>query len=267
MTGTLLTDVEAIDSARHPAVTRISDVLRSRSSRPRTLLIDDEENIAAAIAAGIRILAIYATGDRVDAARRLRCDAPAAALYALDEEIARSVFRQDKRARVFALASAPKPSAWRDLAAAEGDVLVLDGVRIAGNIGAIVRSARAFDAAGIVLVDSGLSSVFDRRLIRASRGLVFAIPALTATRSELEAFLRSERMPLVSLTAEADAPLRAISRVEGRIAILMGSERTGASHALAGRAERRYAVPMTPGVDSLNVSVAAGIALYERWRG
>lgn len=272
MTGTILTPataasvarVEVIDSVRHPAATRIADVLRSRSSRPRTLLIDDEENIVAAIAAGIRVFAIYATSDWFEAARQLQHDA--AALYVVDEEVVQWAFRGDKRSRVFALARAPRPSTWRDLAAADGDVLVLDGLRIAGNIGAIVRSACAFDAAGVVLIDSDLVSVFDRRLIRASRGLVFTIPVLAATRPGLEAFLRSERMPLVSLTAEADAPLSAISHVEGRIAILMGSERAGASPDLAGRAERRCRVPMAPGVESLNVSVAAGIALYERRR-
>lgn len=147
-----------------------------------------------------------------------------------------------------------------------GDLLVLDGVRIPDNIGAILRSACAFGAAGVVLLDSGLTSVYDRRLIPACRGLLFTLPVLTATHSELTEFLRDERIPLAAMAADADDPLDAIGRVPGRLAILMGSERNGPSDVVANDATLRCAVPMLPGVESLNVSVAAGIALHERQR-
>ncbi|QZY51527.1 TrmH family RNA methyltransferase [Leucobacter tenebrionis] len=273
MTGTLL-DASAtngastgiIENLRHPAVRRITDVLRSQTARPRTILIDDEENIAQALRAGLRLLALYATAGYAEAARRLQQGIPSISLHVLGDEVARSVFGREKAARLFALAQAPAPTSWRDLSTRRGDVLVLDGVRIAGNIGAILRSARAFDTAGIVLIDSGLTTVYDRRLIRASRGLVFTIPALITTRTELARFLRAERIPLASLSADAGTSLETISRLRGRIAVLLGSERAGASGELTSIATHRYAVPMSPDVESLNVSVAAGIALYERQR-
>ncbi|MDR6866993.1 TrmH family RNA methyltransferase [Microbacterium resistens] len=254
-----------IDSVRHPAVRRVADVLRTVSAHPRTLLIDDEENIEQAIAAGVSIDALYATPGMADVAEQLR-ERAGAALHIVADDVTKALFKAEKRTRVFALAKAPRPAAWQDVAARRGDIVVLDGVRIAGNIGAIIRSACAFDAAGVVLLDSGLTTAFDRRLIRASRGLTFAIPLLLATGAELAAFLREQGIPLASLAADADSPLRTIGEVDGRLAILMGSERTGASEELDGMAGRRYSVPMMPGVESLNVSVAAGIALYERRR-
>lgn len=184
----------------------------------------------------------------------------------LGGQVLRSLFAGEKHSRVFALARAPKQASWSDLAARQGDLLVLDGVRIAGNIGAIIRSACAFNITGIILLNSDMQTIYDRRLIRASRGLLFTIPILTATHSEFESFLASEQIPLASITSEAAAPLSEIHRVSGRLAMLMGSERNGASTALESAAAHRFAVPMMPGVESLNVSVATGLALYERQR-
>ncbi|WP_424935216.1 MULTISPECIES: TrmH family RNA methyltransferase [Bacteria] len=256
-----------IDDPRHPLVRRVADVLRSAVSRPRTLIVDDEENIAQALASGVQLDALYAVpGVAAAEAEGLRARTPSTPLHLVADGVMRSLFKTEKRARLFALARAPRPTTWQDVAARDGDVVVLDGVRIAGNIGAIIRSARAFDAAGIVLVDSGLTTVFDRRLIRASRGLTFSIPILLATGAELAGHLRAAGIPLVGLAADGAAPLPAIAEAPERIALLMGSERTGASPELDALAERRYRVPMSEGVESLNVSVAAGIALYERSR-
>lgn len=255
-----------IDNLRHPAVQRVADVLRSRAQKPRTILIDDEENIAQAIRAGVELIAVYASADRHDDARGAQASGAAPDLHVLSREVLRDLFASEKHSRMFALARAPKPASWRDLATAHGDLLVLDGVRIPGNIGAMLRSACAFGAAGVVLLDSGLTSIYDRRLIRASRGLLFTLPVLTATSPDLTGFLRDAQIPLVAMSAGAGEPLDAINRVTARLAILMGSERAGPSEELTDQATYGYAVPMTPGVESLNVSVAAGIVLYERHR-
>lgn len=257
---------DVIDSPHHPAAARVADVLRSRSSRPRTLVIDDEENIAQAIRAKVTIIAVCTSVSELDDALGLQKKAPSADVHVFTDEVMSSLFGHERRSRVFALAHAPRPASWRDIADAPGDLVVLDAVKIAGNIGAIIRSSCAFGAAGVVLVDSGITSIYDRRLIRASRGLLFSIPVLLATASEVETFLRAERMLLASMTADATSPLTAIAATAERVAILMGSERRGASDALTAIAGQRYAVPMAPGVESLNVSVAAAIALYERRR-
>jgi len=69
----------------------------------------------------------------------------------------------------------------------------------------------------MIRLDSGLSTIYDRRLIRAGRGLSFTIPILIAARIELDAFLLAEGMPLAVMTADADAPLGTIGRVAGLI--------------------------------------------------
>src|SRR5699024_3645568 len=122
------------------------------------------------------------------------------------------LFGDRKCSRVFALARAPRRPKLRDLNGTKGDIIILDGVRIDGNIGAITRTACALDAAGVVLIDSGLRTTLDRRLIRASRGLVFAPPVILATRAECIEFIGQERITLATLSADAVDPLRSICR-------------------------------------------------------
>ncbi|MFE6733487.1 TrmH family RNA methyltransferase [Microbacterium sp. NPDC057650] len=253
-----------IDDQGHPALRRVADVLRSRAATPRTLLLDDADSIDQAALSGVRVESIYSTPKHAEEATGLRDRMSGADQFIVAEDTMRSLLPRDNASRVLALARAPRPARWADLAAASGDVLVLDGVRITGNVGAIIRSASALGASGVVLVDSGLGTAFDRRLVRASRGLVFALPTLLADRDDVVSFLSTTRMPLLGLAADAQAPLEHISRRYGRAAILLGSERFGPSEQLEAAVAARYSIPMEPGVESLNVSVAAALALYER---
>lgn len=260
-------DAEAvIERVSDPLARRVGDVLRAGNRARRAILIDDEENVLQAMRSGIRVEAIVlsrdvrALGPELAGAAR----AHGARIRRIDEAVTAALFGRGKRARVFALAACPRKHTLDDIAARPGDILVLDGVRLAGNIGALTRSAAALGAAGIVLIDSGMTSVYDRRLIRASRGLVFALPVVLAAPADLPGFLDRAGAGLVGLAATADVPLAELARMPGRVALLLGGERCGASRELEALAERRLAVPMSPGVESLNVSVAGALALYER---
>ncbi|MCP2169251.1 TrmH family RNA methyltransferase [Goodfellowiella coeruleoviolacea] len=264
-TGAVVHDV--IDSPHHPVARRVKDVLRSRSAKPRTVVIDDLENIEQALRSGIRLDSLYLTEglppeSLADAAVGCR----GLPTFTLSRAVAGDLFGEEKRTRVFALAHAPRPTALADLSRRAGDIVVLDGVRLMGNIGAITRTVMALGAAGLVLLESGLRTVLDRRLIRASRGLVFSVPLVLATRGEFARYAAHGRLTLATLTAEADEPLHSIQEVPGRVAVILGSERHGVSAELDALAAHRYAIAMSPEVESLNVSVSAAIALYERSR-
>ncbi|HIY65198.1 MAG TPA: NshR/TsnR family 23S rRNA methyltransferase [Candidatus Agrococcus pullicola] len=258
-------DSRVVDSARHPVARRIADVLRTKSARPKVCIIDDFENIEQAVRGGVELDSLYATasaqGSMLRELHGVGSDVPR---YVLDDGVAANLFGGQKRSRMFALARAPKPAGLRDLLRASGDILVLDGVRMLGNVGAITRTARAFGAAGVVVLESGLSTALDRRLIRASRGLVFTIPVVLATRERFIHFNEQERLSLAQFCADAPDSLHDIGRVRERLALVLGSERDGVSEEIGSLTTRRYAIPMEPGVESLNVSVAAGIALHAR---
>jgi TrmH family RNA methyltransferase len=259
------TRAAAIDSATHPIARRIADVLRNRTPRPSIFVLDDLENIEQAIDCGVEIDSLYlSTSADPSTFLGITADVPH---HVLDDSVTRALLGEQKRSRVFALARAPRRSSLRDLTGTTGDIIILDGVRIVGNIGAITRTACALGAAGVVLVDSGLRTVWDRRLIRASRGLVFAIPVVLTTRAQCAEFIRQGQIVLAALSADAVEPLSSIRAAPERLALAMGSEREGVSRELRALTTYRYSIPMASKVESLNVSVTAGLALFEHGTG
>ena len=72
---------------------------------------------------------------------------------------------------------------------------------------------------------------------------------------------------LVLTTAADGEPLGKRTRADHPVALVLGNEGAGVGAALSAAAHRRVAIPLAPGVESLNVAVAAGILLYEVARG
>jgi RNA methyltransferase, TrmH family len=140
-----------------------------------------------------------------------------------------------------------------------GDLSVyLHGVRDPGNIGTIIRSAHAF-ADGPVVLGPGCADPFSPKAVRASMGSIFARPPCRATFSEL---------PGTTIALVPDAPLTVSEAgAEPPASLCLGSERHGLPRDLVAAAEVVARIPIRrDGPDSLNVAMAATVALYERNR-
>jgi len=144
------------------------------------------------------------------------------------------------------------------LAASRATALLLDGVQDPGNVGAILRVAAAFDAAG-VLLDPASAHPLGAKALRASAGCALAVPFSRAPLESLLAAVAEARRPLWLLEGggrdvfEAKAP-------EGLV-LAIGSEGSGASALVRAAATERVGIPISPRVESLNAAVAAGIAV------
>jgi RNA methyltransferase, TrmH family len=153
------------------------------------------------------------------------------------------------------------PRQWVDPA---GDVLVyLHGVEDPGNVGAIVRSAHALADATVVL-GPGCADPFSPKAVRASMGSVFARPP---ARAPLEA-LPGRRVALDSGSGDA---LGEVRLGDGPTVLCLGAEREGLPAEVLEAADAVVRIPLRPGgPESLNVAMAATVALYEverRMRG
>jgi TrmH family RNA methyltransferase len=163
----------------------------------------------------------------------------------------------------------PKRWALEDIRNTAGTVvLVLDGVQDPGNVGTMLRTALGFGAAGVVAL-KGTADLTNPKVIRAAMGASFRLPAVAAGPDELVAWARLQQAELWV----ADPTGEAVSRLPGRgqkrspVALVVGNEGAGVSPSLDRAANRRIAIPLARGVQSLNVAVAAGILLYEVTRG
>ena len=143
-------------------------------------------------------------------------------------------------------------------------VVVLGGVMNPTNLGVIFRTAAAFGTDGILLdVDS--TDPLYRRASRVSMGTVYGFPHATIPRlPDGLSVVRDAGFITLALTPDDDAESiddMSFARTD-KVAIILGTEGPGLSDDAMAAADRRVRIPITPGIDSLNVSSAAAIALY-----
>ncbi len=160
---------------------------------------------------------------------------------------------------VLAIAAVPSRSI-DDVAGAEGSIVVLDALQDPGNVGTVLRTAAAFGAAGVIALP-GTVDLWNAKVVRSAMGALFRLPTAHATPGELGDLLRTLGVPLWGADAAGD-PLVGDLVTPSRVAVALGNEGAGLSAGVRERADRLVAIPIAPGVESLNVAVAAGILLY-----
>ena len=145
----------------------------------------------------------------------------------------------------------------------------MEGVANPDNVGGLFRIAEAFGG-DCVLLDPSSGDPFYRKAIRTSVGAVMRLPFHRfETWPGALRTLRDEGVSVVALTPREDSiPLNdyaSTARAVERLVVLVGSEGRGLSDAALEIAHARVRIPLAPDVDSLNVVVAASIALAALW--
>lgn len=142
--------------------------------------------------------------------------------------------------------------------------MVLDGVQDPGNVGTILRTADAFRADGLLLVN-GCADVYNPKTVRASMGAVFRCPVWRVSEEDLTAFLTHNHLPLYG-AALRDDTVDVRQADYTRAAVAVGSEGRGLSAGLLARCDQTVKIPMHPHCESLNAAVAASVLLWEMTR-
>jgi 23S rRNA (adenosine1067-2'-O)-methyltransferase len=254
-----------IDSLLHPLAGPIRKLL-SRDGRRELgkILIDDEENILQAIQAGVKIESIYFAGEEV-ISDQLRKSLPAeATVHEVAKRTTKKLFENDKISRIFAIAKMPKPIGLDALKSIKKDVVVLEDLSISGNIGNITRTSLALGLGGILLLNMDPIDLYDRRLIRSSRGYLFSMPMITASTSDFLDYCKKNNETLLVTAMDADKTVDDIAAIPERLLIVFGSEKDGCSAEIEAAATIKARIPISDKVESLNVSASAGITLYSR---
>ncbi len=183
-------------------------------------------------------------------------------LLRLADKVFDSVASTESSQGVMALVKPPAFTA-ADVMARASPLVVLDGIQDQGNAGAMLRTAEAFGAGGVVML-KGSVSPYNPKALRASAGSVFRLPLAAVI--EVEELLEMAALRGLRLYAAMPrgAPAPSACDLAGRCAIVIGAEGGGVRAAIAASAAH-VAIPCR-GVESLNAAVAAGILLYEAQR-
>jgi len=139
-------------------------------------------------------------------------------------------------------------------------IVVLDGVQDPGNAGTIIRSAAALGASGAVSLP-GTVDLWSPKVVRSAMGVMFHFAAFAASPPQLLEWSSRTATQLWSADAAGD-PVPVAGQLPPRIALVVGNEGAGLSPQIAAHGARSVAIPLAPGVESLNVAVATGILLH-----
>lgn len=143
-------------------------------------------------------------------------------------------------------------------------VLVTEAIEKPGNLGTILRSADAAKVAAVIVCDRA-TDVHNPNVVRASTGTLFSVPVVEATSEEALAFLHREGFTILAASPHAEK-LHFEVDLTRRVAMAFGAEQYGLSATWMNNATCRVRIPMLGLADSLNVSSAATILLYEAVR-
>lgn len=142
--------------------------------------------------------------------------------------------------------------------------VVLDTLQDPGNVGTILRTADAFHADGMFLVN-GCADLYNPKTLRATMGAVFRCPVWTVGVEELSALLKKSGIPLYGAALREDT-LDARAMDYNRCAIAIGSEGRGLTEGVLALCDRTIKIPMSEHCESLNAAAAATVLLWEAAR-
>ncbi len=255
-----------------PGDPRLADYVRLRDVELRTrtetehgmFIAEGEKVVRRAVAAGYSVRSfLMATRWMESLAGTLRAAGEDVPCYVAPDPVVEDVTGfHVHRGALAALHRRPLP-AVDDLLSGARRVVVLEDVNDHANVGAVFRAAAAFDI-DTVLISPRCADPLYRRAVKVSMGAVLLLPW---TRMEDWydglAALRAAGLRLLALTPAAEAVPLAAAAADGPVALLLGAEGEGLSRRWLAEADQHVRIPMSRGVDSLNVGAAAAVACYE----
>lgn len=184
--------------------------------------------------------------------------------YFFTDELFSKIAYRDRVANVMAVASIEAGNLSTLAKSNPKLIVVLEAVEKPGNLGAIFRTC---DAAGVdaVLVSNQRTDIYHPNVIRASLGSLFSTPFYVCSNEEAEAFLHEQEFSRYTTYLEGSIAHFDVN-MSGRTALILGSEADGVTSFWVDSATQCIKIPMHGKVDSMNVSTAAAVVIYEAVR-
>lgn len=142
--------------------------------------------------------------------------------------------------------------------------LVLEGIEKPGNLGAIFRTADAAKVDAVILIDC-LSDLYNPNCLRSSLGCALSVPSIIGTAESVEAFFKLHTIHSFAATLQNSCSYLTQDYRSGT-AFILGSEANGLGKFWRSRASQNIIIPMGGLIDSMNVSVAASVLVFEAIR-
>lgn len=256
-----------ITSLSHPGVAMFSQLteaqLRNRIEPEKGIfIVESPKVIRVALDSGYQPLALlcerkHIEGDAADIVGRCG-DLP---IYTGERELLAQLTGYQLTRGVLCAMRRPRPLSVGDVCREARRVVVIDGVVDTTNIGAIFRSAAALGIDGVLLTPQSCDPL-NRRAVRVSMGSVFLIPWTWIEEPVSSLRQLGFKTAAMALTDESISIDNPELKSTLRLAIIMGTEGDGLALSTISEADFVVRIPMSHGVDSLNVAAASAVAFY-----
>lgn len=244
--------------------TTIRDLHRRRGRERRGLaLAEGVRLVEEALAAGVECRAVIVSPalehtDRGKALARRIGELGIERQDVTDDELAKLAATEHPQGVLAVVV--PKPWTLDDVVIGKHAVVVVfDGIQDPGNVGTIIRTAASLGAAAALALP-GTAELTNPKTLRASMGALFRLPSMATTEEVVGPWLERHKVT-VAATAMDGRPFDP-ANLPHPVALVFGNEGSGLASALGRDAALKLSIPLSPGADSLNVAVAAGIFLH-----
>ena len=269
--------MEMITSRQNPLVVLTAKLVdRKHREREGLFRFDGKKLFLEALEAGIPLYAVLLRESAGEAI--LRATAPYSLaedcrLVTLPDDLFDRVSEENSPEGVIVLARyltkvhrTMDAAAWQAEKPAKGAarVLFLESVRDPGNLGTIIRSAKAFGV-DLVVLSSDCADIYHPRVLRAAMGTMFAQPIVRTPDLAAVIGAYEEGRVFAATLSDKAVTLGALPFQAGD-AVVVGNEGHGLSEAVISAASHSLFIPMAQGVESLNAGVAASVLLWELCR-
>jgi len=257
--------LKQISSVQNPFIKSLVQLQEKAKARKQagTFLIEGKREIELAIKGNYEIESILFLPELVSEAE-LAALSPRIQLIEITKEVYQKLAYRDTTEGILAVAKT-KPLRLQDLQLSQNPlILVAEAPEKPGNIGALLRTA---DAANLdaVIIANPKSDLYNPNIVRSSVGGLFTNQIATGSTEEIIRFLQQKKINFYCATLQNSTPYHT-QNYTNPTALVVGTEATGLTDAWRDAATHNIIIPMQGEIDSMNVSVAAAILIFEAKR-
>lgn len=258
--------MKQITSIQNPFVKNLVLLQDKAKARKQsgTFIIEGQREIELAIKGGYELETILFSPEIISENQIKKVTAQQVELIEISKEVYQKLAYRDTTEGIIAIAKS-KPLRLSDLKLSKNPlILVAEGLEKPGNLGALLRTA---DAANIdaVIIANPKSDLYNPNIVRSSVGCLFTRQIAVATSEEAIAFLKENSIHIYCATLQDSATYHTQNYTEPT-ALVVGTEATGITEVWRNHSTKNINIPMQGIIDSMNVSVAAAILLFEAKR-
>jgi TrmH family RNA methyltransferase len=251
-----------ITSLQNPRVKHLVKLRDDRKERQRegVMLVEGYDEISLALAAGYTARTLFVAPELI----RRRMEPVSAEMLTVSPAVFEKISYRENPDGWLALFPIPRVS-LDDLKLSPSPLIILaESVEKPGNLGAILRTADAAHVDAVLVCDPRVDA-YSPNVVRASRGTIFTVPVVETKSAQALVWLQRRGVRILAATPSAENEYTR-QDLRGPLAVAVGTEDEGLSALWMNQADMKVKIPMMGKVNSLNVSIATALIIYEAVR-